>query len=88
MSTLDKLRFLHREVCHCWRLQSPRPISEGEAELLNLGFLVLEKLVEADNMARDSSSELVKTRIGCLRDYFNRVHSQLYPDADTKITGM
>lgn len=86
MSTLDKLRALHMEVCRVWRRNAEIGVSEAEAEILNLGFLLLESFAE-----RAASGQRFYDVCGGperlkLSEYLQRVHSQFDSDADIKIT--
>lgn len=85
MTTLDRLRALHQEVCFAWRRYSDPSISEGEAEILNLGFIVLEKCVEAAFDDDGKGEWRTSTKTKGINEYLQRVHSQFDPDADIRI---
>lgn len=87
MSTLDKLRALHKEVCEVWRRHFEYEVSDGEAEILNLGFLLLQRFAEVWDLSPSNPQLLVDIVNNEVCNYVNRVHSQFDSDADIVIKG-
>jgi len=87
MSVLTKLRALHEEVCHAWRRQTDPVISEGEAEVLNLGFLLLEALARESELHEHLSVNCRSDIIELIARYLYRVHAQFDDDADIVLHG-
>lgn len=86
METIDKLRALHEEVCQCWRKYTEPHTSPGEIEVLDLGFLLLEKLVLRSDTHWLNPEESNREVLSSIVKYIRRVKSQFDDDADIKIT--
>jgi hypothetical protein len=86
MSTTDKLRALHEEVCLAWRKQSEPSISEAEAEVINAGFMLLEKLVARSDSHWLSPEDANREIVFSAARYIRRVKSTFEDNSDIIIT--
>jgi hypothetical protein len=86
MSIIDKLRAFHEEVCGSWRKQSEPAISEAEAEVLNAGFLLLEKMVARSDSHWLSPEDTNREIVFSAARYIRRVKSTFGDDSDIIIT--
>lgn len=76
---MPDLRSFHAEVGRCWINAHRGPQSNAETTLLDIGFIILQKLLDSVEIVNERPTNLVNTIGQDVISYVNMAHSIFDP---------